>query len=84
MKFLFVVFQNITMVNVKVLKFFWDKHAESTDTCRWTKQLRMCVYIITVNLPTLIFGPDLKLIYGTFSENYLDTLFLPSNVYFQI
>ena len=34
-----------------------------------------------VRRPTLIFGPDLKIFYGTYiGENYLDTLFLPLNV----
>ena len=43
-------------------------------------------YVFTVHRPTLIFGPDTKPFLRHFScvENYLSTLFLPSNVAFEV
>ena len=46
------------------------------------KKKKICVF--TVHRPTLIFGPDPKLFYGTFSRKFLNALFLPSNVVFDV
>ena len=37
-----------------------------------------------VRRPTLIFGPDPKLFMALLVENYLNALFLPSNVVFDV
>ena len=43
---------------------------------------KICVF--TVRGPSLIFGPTLNFFMALLVENYLKTLFLPSNVVFDV
>ena len=43
---------------------------------------KKCVF--TVRRPSLIFGPALNFFMALLVENYLNTLFLPSNVVFDV
>ena len=65
----------------KLETFSWTQVLSQEGILQLGKK-KICVF--TVLRPSLIFGPDPKLFIALSVENYLNTLFLPSNVVFHV